>query len=208
MISGPRAVETIREARSEQVVVTTMTGLGFWPEAGDRDFRLLGLMGAAGSIGLGLAVARPELGVWVIDGDGSLLMQLGLLSAVADAAPPGFVHIVIANGVYGVSGAQPLPAQGVFDWAGCALACGYRDAAYCTSAEDLRHELTSTRVGPRLVVVECEPTQPAYLPGAFAIDARREGERLRASLDALGNPKRRRANHFAEPADATSSNFQ
>jgi DNA-binding MarR family transcriptional regulator len=100
MIDARQAVDTINACRDNEIVVTTMTGLGFWPDAGPRDFRLLGLMGAAASVGLGIAIARPDEAVWVIDGDGSLMMQLGVLAAVADAAPPRFVHIVIDNRIY------------------------------------------------------------------------------------------------------------
>jgi phosphonopyruvate decarboxylase len=186
MIPGREAIDTIRSCRSEQVVVTTMTALGFWPESGDLDFRLLGLMGAAASIGLGIAIARPEKSVWVVDGDGSLMMQLGVLSAVADAAPARYVHIVIDNRIYAISGGQPLPAAETFDWAAASLAAGYRDAATCQTPDELRTALLSPATGPRMVVVSCEPVRPDYPPGSFSIDASQEGSRVRRSLELAG----------------------
>lgn len=180
-------METIRGTRSDEVVVTTMTGLGLWGEPGPRDFRLLGLMGAAASIGLGIAIAQPSQPVWVIDGDGSLLMQLGVLAAVADAAPERYVHVVIANGIYAVSGAQPVPARSSFDWAGAALAAGYRDVVTCETADELRAALGSPGGGPRMVVVRCDAARPPFPAGSFAFDASREGERVRDALAFAGD---------------------
>jgi phosphonopyruvate decarboxylase len=134
-------------------------------------------------LGLGLALGRPERDVWVVDGDGSLLMQLGVLSAVGDAAPARFHHLLLANGVYAVSGAQPLPARGWLDWPSLALAAGYRSASTCPSLDALRRALRSPASGPRLLVVPCRGGRPAYPEGAFAFDASSEASRLRAALE-------------------------
>jgi len=189
MMSAAETVATIRAARGGQVVVTTMSGLAFWPEAGPRDFRLLGLMGAAASIGLGMAIARPDEEIWVIDGDGSLQMQLGVLAAVADARPLRYTHIVVDNRVYGVSGAQPLPAHEVFDWVGVALAAGYASATSCETAPELARALTAAVPGPRFIAARSEPVRPDYLPGAFAIDAGAEASRVRGSISTI-SPRR------------------
>ena len=66
-------------------------------------------MGGASSLGLGMALARPDRRVLVLDGDGSLLMQLGSLATVAGAAPRNLVHFLFKNGVYHTSGAQGIP---------------------------------------------------------------------------------------------------
>ena len=66
-------------------------------------------MGGASSLGLGLALARPDRRVIVFDGDGSLLMQLGSLATIAGAAPRNLVHFLFKNGVYHTSGAQGIP---------------------------------------------------------------------------------------------------
>ena len=85
-----------------------------------------GAMGLAASHGLGLALGRPDKRVIVIDGDGSLLMSLGSLVTVAEAAPRNFVHLLWHNGTYQANGAHPLPGQGLVDFAGLARAAGYR----------------------------------------------------------------------------------
>ena len=182
MMRASDAVAAIRDVRTDEIVVTTMSGLGFWPDAGPRDVRLLGLMGAAASIGLGLAISKPAEVVWVIDGDGSLLMQLGVLAAIGEAQPVGFTHVVIDNRVYGVSGAQAVPASHTLNWCEMAAAAGYVSAIECTSEGQLRSALVDDTPGPRLVSARCVPERPEYLPGAFAIDASAEGARLRATL--------------------------
>lgn len=188
MMPPGEAIAAIRDARDDEVVVTTMTALGFWPDAGPKDFRLLGLMGAAAAIGLGIAMACPDEDVWVIDGDGSLLMQLGVLSAVAGAGPRRFTHIVIDNRVYGVSGAQPVPGSAQLNWCGLANAAGYANATECATADALRGALAETPPGPRLIVVRCEPVRPAYPLGAFSIDPSGEAARLSSTLQASSPP--------------------
>src|SRR5580765_5107979 len=76
--------------------------------AGDRpaNFYTWGSMGLASSLGLGLALARPELRVFVLDGDGSLLMNLGSLATIGWTRPGGLVLIVWDNELYGTTGGQ------------------------------------------------------------------------------------------------------
>ena len=62
----------------------------------------------------------------VLDGDGSLLMQLGSLATVAGAAPANYTHVLFANGVYQTSGSQAIPGAGAVDFVGMAEAAGTR----------------------------------------------------------------------------------
>jgi sulfopyruvate decarboxylase subunit beta len=64
----------------------------------DRNFYMMGSMGLASSISLGLAISNPNKEVWCIDGDGSLLMNLGSLSTIANVNPDNLTLIVIDNG--------------------------------------------------------------------------------------------------------------
>src|SRR5437867_3340005 len=79
--------------------------------AGDRprNFYTWGSMGLASSIGLGLALARPDLRVFVLDGDGSLLMNLGSLATIGLLRPSNLVVIVMDNEEYATTGGQPTP---------------------------------------------------------------------------------------------------
>ena len=65
-------------------------------------------MGKGSSIALGLALARPDIPIILFDGDGSLEMNLGSLVTVANKAPKNLYHFVIQNGVYAMTGGQPI----------------------------------------------------------------------------------------------------
>ena len=100
---------------------------------------MLGSMGLASSISLGLALSRSER-VVCLEGDGALLMNLGSLVTVANYDPNNLVLIVLDNGVYGTTGNQPTFTSGVTDLVKVAEACGFsnvytaRDEAELTRA--------------------------------------------------------------------------
>jgi sulfopyruvate decarboxylase subunit beta len=84
-----------------------------------------GAMGQASSHGLGLALGAPDEKVVILDGDGSLLMNLGSLVTIANLAPRNLIHFVINNGVYEVNGNFPIPGDNVVDFEGLAREAGY-----------------------------------------------------------------------------------
>ncbi|WP_236020098.1 thiamine pyrophosphate-dependent enzyme [Sabulicella rubraurantiaca] len=75
-----------------------------------QNFYMLGSMGLAAPIALGFALAQPQRRVFALEGDGSLLMQLGCLSTIATRAPRNLCVILWDNGVYQITGSQPTPA--------------------------------------------------------------------------------------------------
>jgi thiamine pyrophosphate-dependent acetolactate synthase large subunit-like protein len=119
-----------------------------------QQFYMLGSMGLAGAIGLGVALTHPATPVVVIDGDGNLLMGLGLLPMVGAWQPSGFLHIVLDNGTYGSTGAQPTVAP-VADFPALALASGYRRAVSVNTETLLRNKATTwvNQPGPSLLHV-------------------------------------------------------
>jgi thiamine pyrophosphate-dependent acetolactate synthase large subunit-like protein len=176
------AVLAIAAARDDELAVLTMSGLGLWPSLRPEDYRLVGLMGSAAAIGLGIAVGDPDRGVWVIDGDGSLAMQLGVLTAVGEASPPRFVHNLLVNGVYAISGGQPVPSRP--DWEALALGAGYAWGERCATPSAIASCLAAARPGPGMVVVECDARRGQFAPGVFAVDASQEATRVRAAIEA------------------------
>ena len=72
-----------------------------------ENFYMLGSMGLASSIGLGLALARPDRKVMALDGDGSVLMNLGTLASIAHHAPRNYQLVILDNCCYGSTGSQP-----------------------------------------------------------------------------------------------------
>lgn len=93
----------------------------------DENFYMIGSMGLASSIGLGLALARPDKKVVVIDGDGSLLMNMGSLVTIFAANPSNLTWIVIDNGAYGSTGNQDTYAQ-LIDLADIAKSVGFKNS--------------------------------------------------------------------------------
>jgi sulfopyruvate decarboxylase subunit beta len=86
-----------------------------------------GAMGLASSHALGLALGRPDKRVIVLDGDGSLLMNLGTLVSVAEAAPKNLYHFVMENGTYEANGGHPIPGRGAVSFAGLARSAGHKN---------------------------------------------------------------------------------
>ena len=90
-----------------------------------RCFYMIGSMGLASSIGLGVALARPEARVVVFDGDGNVLMNMNTLARIAAAAPPNLVHLCFDNGAHASTGAQAT-ISGRVPLDEVARAAGYR----------------------------------------------------------------------------------
>lgn len=156
MAMRPEDVLTmIADARGDAICVPTMTTAPAWRKLapGDLSVTCTGFMGGASSIGLGLALARPDRRVIVFDGDGSLLMQLGSLATIAGAAPRNLTHLLFKNGVYHTSGAQDIPGGEGVDFVGMAKAAGYRAAYAIDDLDDLERRLPSilSDIGPLLV---------------------------------------------------------
>src|SRR5690606_16316199 len=97
-------------------------------------------MGLASSHGLGLAMAFPDRRVIVLDGDGSLLMNLGTLVTIAAIAPGNLAHIVCQNGTYEANGGHPLPHDSV-DFAGAAHALGNKNAVTHSTLSDFEDDI-------------------------------------------------------------------
>ncbi|MEW6688184.1 MAG: phosphonopyruvate decarboxylase [Pseudomonadota bacterium] len=85
---------------------------------------VVGAMGCASSVGLGLALARPDLRITVLDGDGAALMRMGALAAIGVQRPANLLHVVLDNGMHESTGGQ-ASATSLVDLAGVAAACGY-----------------------------------------------------------------------------------
>jgi sulfopyruvate decarboxylase subunit beta len=123
--------------------------------AADRpeNFYMLGSMGLASSIGLGLALARPERKVIVLDGDGSVLMNLGTLATIANYAPDNYLLIILDNCCYGSTGSQPTCTSQRTDLALVARAAGVQQVRTVTTPEGLFDALSCRGV----VVARVEP---------------------------------------------------
>jgi phosphonopyruvate decarboxylase len=105
-------------------------------EGHGRDFLTVGSMGHASQIALGVALRRPDLPVYCIDGDGAVIMHMGSLAIIGARAPANFLHVVINNGAHDSVGGQPTVGFDM-DLIAIALACGYRSARRAGTAEEV-----------------------------------------------------------------------
>jgi phosphonopyruvate decarboxylase len=150
----------------------------------DLNYVSTGAMGQASSHALGLAIGSPERQVIVLDGDGSLLMNLGSLVTIATVRPQHFLHLVFENGVYEVNGAHPTPGTGHVDFAAMAIAAGYQKAVCFSELEAFEAALPALLAadGPVMAVLkiipgEAYPRDYAYIHSAAA------REKFRAALN-------------------------
>jgi phosphonopyruvate decarboxylase len=167
MIERPEdALRVLAAERGDAIVVPTMTTAPAWRSLapGDLSVTCVGFMGGASSLGLGMALARPDRRVLVLDGDGSLLMQLGSLATVAGAAPRNLVHFLFKNGVYHTSGAQGIPGGLSVDFVMMARGAGYRMATSIDDLEDFRRRLRGLLDAEGPVFVELRTGLAAQTP--------------------------------------------
>ena len=137
----------IAKLKHEEAVIGGIgnTNFDLWA-AGHRpqNFYMLGSMGLAFPIALGVALAQPDRRIFALEGDGSLLMQLGSLSTIATLAPKNLTMVVMDNGIYQITGAQPTPAAGVADIVAIATGSGLANSAWAADEEPAGDEQACT----------------------------------------------------------------
>ena len=136
--------------------------------AGDRpqNFYTWGSMGLASSIGLGLALARPDLRVLVLDGDGSLLMNLGSLATIGFLRPANLVVVVMDNETYATTGGQPTPTAAGADLEAAARAMGITETVTVRTEEELIGAVnrTATSRASQVIVAKVSESAPTAKP--------------------------------------------
>ena len=142
---------------------------------------VVGSMGCASSVALGVALDAPSRPVVVLDGDGAALMRMEAMVTIGHCRPANFVHVVLDNEVYDSTGGQRTLSSGV-DFPAVAIACGYRTAASAASGEGLERLLHAAQAtaGPHLIHVRIRPgsdphlARPTLAPPEVAARFRRE----------------------------------
>jgi thiamine pyrophosphate-dependent acetolactate synthase large subunit-like protein len=134
--------------------------------AGDRpqNFYTWGSMGMASSIGLGLALARPDVRVFVLDGDGSLLMNLGSLATIGMLRPSNLVLVVMDNEEYATTGGQPTPTAQGADLEAAGRALGITASITVRNEEELQRSLGTRPEGPQFIVAKVKESAPTVKP--------------------------------------------
>ena len=165
MIDNSDAVKLLDSKRKDAVIVATMNannvsfGLPSLTTDENLDFPISGAMSKASDVALGLALAQPGRKVLCLDGDGSLLMNLGAMVTIATTAPKNLVHILFNNKVYAVTGGQPIPGSEQTDWEGLAKSAGYAKVFTFDNLEDMTNGIDEalTAEGPVFVHLLVKP---------------------------------------------------
>src|SRR5437867_500623 len=186
MLAPEDVLRAIAAARGDAICVPTMTTAPAWRTLApdDPSVTCVGFMGGASSLGLGLALARPDRRVIVFDGDGSLLMQLGSLATIAGAQPRNLTHLVFKNGVYHTSGAQDIPGGLTVDFVLMAKGAGYRNAYAIREATEFKRRLPAllTEEGPVLVELHTGLAEKTPMTDRGGLPFHRQAEALRVKL--------------------------
>ncbi len=118
-------------------------------------FYMIGSMGVAAAIGVGIALSKPEKKVIVFDGDGNVLMGMGTLATVGALKPKNLVHVVFDNEVYGSTGDQPTLSR-VVRLDQVAKAAGYVNVERASEREDMVYEFKDMlgKDGPSFLLIK------------------------------------------------------
>jgi phosphonopyruvate decarboxylase len=149
----------------ESIVIGTTGFTGrelFAIEDRSNQLYMVGSMGCASSLGLGLSLALPGKQVLVADGDGAALMRMGNLATIGAYGGENFRQLVLDNGVHDSTGGQSTVSRGV-SFAAVARACGYDEAAEALTPAELQSFLQG-QSGPSLLQLKTKPGVPDELP--------------------------------------------
>ncbi len=178
----------VAQLKHEEAVIGGIGNSNFdlW-EAGNRpqNFYMLGSMGLAIPIALGTAIAQPQRHVVALEGDGSLLMQLGCLATVATQAPKNLTMIIWDNGIYQITGGQPTASASAADLVAIARASGIAKSAWAADEDDFERLFAAALAegGPTLIAARIDDK-----PGVGTTD--RDPAQIRARFMAGMNVKR------------------
>jgi thiamine pyrophosphate-dependent acetolactate synthase large subunit-like protein len=146
----------VARLKNEEAVVGGIgnTNFDLWA-AGHRpqNFYMLGSMGLAFPIALGVALAQPKRRIFALEGDGSLLMQLGCLSTIATLKPKNLTMVVMDNGIYQITGAQPTPAATTTDLMAVAIGCGLTNSTWAADEDDFERLIDQSLTASEPVLI-------------------------------------------------------
>jgi sulfopyruvate decarboxylase beta subunit len=185
MQSRARAIAALLELLTDQPVIICN---GFPSreayKIADRPthFYMIGSMGVAAAIGLGVALNKPNKKVVVLDGDGNVLMGMGTLATVGALKPKNFVHVVLDNEAYGSTGNQPTISN-VVRLEQVAKAAGYAHVERVIEREDIVYEFKDMlkKDGPSMLLIKV--TEQAEDAGRVMIEPPDMTQRFKKAIE-------------------------
>lgn len=117
------------------------------------DFLTVGSKGLSSSIALGVSINKPDARIWCIDGDGAVLMHMGVMAVLGANRPKNLIHLIINNGAHETVGGMRMVAATI-NIVAIAKACGYPNAVSVDSFEALVNELDRAKNRNELSLIE------------------------------------------------------
>jgi thiamine pyrophosphate-dependent acetolactate synthase large subunit-like protein len=139
-----------------------------------QNFYMWNSMGQASSIGLGLALARPDLRVIVLDGDGSILLNLSSLATEVSSGVTNLVHTIWDNGGWEITGGQPAGSPFGVDLEAVARGCGFQRTATVADLDAFRAAFAEAMADDQawVIVGKVAPGDSPYRPGKNCVALR------------------------------------
>jgi phosphonopyruvate decarboxylase len=155
------AFSLIRRIRDDNtIVVSVFSSAADWASMSDHplDFYSVGAMGQASSMGLGFAIGMPNHKIVVLDGDGSLMMNMGSVITMASVAPTNLIYIVCQNNDYECIGSYPIPGRSRVNFSKIARGAGFEKVYEFETVDDFAASLSNvmTETGPVFVTLHVE----------------------------------------------------
>jgi thiamine pyrophosphate-dependent acetolactate synthase large subunit-like protein len=155
----------VRRLHHEEAVIG---GIGYsnfdlWAaERRAQNFYMLGSMGLACPIAFGVALAQPQRRVIALEGDGSMLMQLGALATIAAQKPRNLVIVLLDNGTYQITGGQPAASALGADLVAMARGAGLPQSAWAADEDDFEEQIARalTEDGPWVIGCRIDTEKP------------------------------------------------
>lgn len=171
-VEALQAIQDNLQTKDLVIATTGFTGRELYQLGDDdRQFYMVGSMGCASSLGLGLATARPDCRVIVLDGDGALLMRMGSLATLGHYRPKNLFHLVLDNGVHDSTGGQSTVSASI-DFCAVAAACGYPTVSQLTGVDEVSTVLNRADEGLAFYHVPIIPgsVQPLVRPSVTPVE--------------------------------------
>jgi thiamine pyrophosphate-dependent acetolactate synthase large subunit-like protein len=195
MINKEEFLKVLAKYRTDEIVITTMSVPAIWGKISDHELDYASIntaMGHAADFALGIALARPDKKIIVLNGDGSMLMNLGTLVTITNTSVKNLLIFVIENDTYEVTGNQPIPGAGKINFAAIARGAGFQHVYDFDELSDFEQKLPQIlqEEGPVFAALRLEkdnapvsvrrPDNPVkYLSKTLA----EETHRLKAALE-------------------------
>ena len=161
MIHQAELMAVLQKYRGDAVVVPAERAGVEWPLISTYPQRDMSpeIMGKGSSFALGICLSQPGTKVIVLDGDGSLEMNLGTLVTIAEQQPRNMYHFVMENGMYATTGGQPIPGQDKVSFTELARSVGYAAAYDFDDLEEFTNQAQEilNQSGPVLVCLKIAP---------------------------------------------------